>query len=121
MVIIDTSIWVDHFRKGNPSLEKLLLEADVTVHPFVLGELACGGITRNTMIYSYLRELPEAPLIDQREFFLFVENQKLSGAGIGFVDVHLLASARISSMFLWTFDARLMKCAARLNVAFKSY
>jgi predicted nucleic acid-binding protein len=120
MVIVDTSIWVDHFKAGNPTLEKLLLEADVAVHPFVLGELACGGITRTSTIFSYLCELPEAPVIEQQEFFPFIENQKLVGAGIGFVDVHLLASARVASMFLWTIDKRLMNCAARLKVAFKS-
>jgi predicted nucleic acid-binding protein len=121
MVIVDTSIWIDHFRAGNPALESLLLEADVAVHPFVLGELACGGITRTSTIFSYLRELPEAPLIDQQEFYPFVENNTLSGAGIGFVDVHLLASARVASMFLWTFDKKLMNCALTLKVAYKSH
>lgn len=119
MVIIDTSIWVDHLRKGNLHLEKLLLNAEVVCHPFIIGELACGNIKNRSEFLSLIQTLPMAPIIDPDEFLYFVEQNKLMGRGIGFVDVHLLASARLSEIPLWTFDKKLKSVSIELNIAYE--
>lgn len=116
MVIVDTSVWVSHLRRGNPALEKLLLEAEVVCHPFIVAELACGNITNRGEILSLLQALPMAPTVTQEEFLHFVDSQKLMGTGIGFVDVHLLASSRLSGIPLWTEDTKLKQAARKLNL-----
>lgn len=119
MVIVDTSIWVIHFRKGNRHLEKLLLDAEVACHPFIVGELACGNIKNRNEILSLLQSLPMSPTVDFNEFLLFIERNNLMGMGIGFVDVHLLASAQLSGIPLWTSDKRLKSAAMKLNVVYQ--
>lgn len=118
MVLVDTSIWVDHLRRGNRRLESLLLEAVVACHPFVLGELACGTLKNRAEILSLLGSLPSTPVIAQEEFLRFVDMNGIAGRGIGFVDVHLLASARLSGLPLWTGDKRLAGAARDLGLAF---
>jgi len=118
LVLVDTSVWVDHLRRGNRRLEALLLEARVACHPFVIGELACGTMESRGEILSLLGSLPSTPVISQGEFLGFVETNALAGRGIGFVDVHLLASARLSGLPLWTADKRLAGAAGDLGLAF---
>jgi hypothetical protein len=118
LVLVDTSIWVDHLRRGNRRLEALLLEARVAGHPFVVGELACGKLKNRAEILSLLGSLPSTPLVSQEEFLLFIDSNALAGRGIGFVDIHLLASARLSGLPLWTGDRRLAGAARDLNLAF---
>jgi hypothetical protein len=118
MVLVDTSIWVDHLSRGNPRLEALLMEALVACHPFVVGELACGTLQNRAGILSLLGSLPQAPVISHKEFLHFIELHALAGLGIGFVDIHLLASARLSDMPLWTADKRLSRAAEDLGLAF---
>ncbi|MFH1672399.1 MAG: type II toxin-antitoxin system VapC family toxin [Pseudomonadota bacterium] len=119
MVIVDTSIWVDHLRKGLPLLEKLLLNAEVVCHSFIIGELACGDIKNRKEFLSLIQTLPMAPIIDLDEFIYFVDQNKLTGRGIGFIDIHLLASARLSETPLWTLDKKLKSVAKELNIAYK--
>lgn len=119
MVIVDTSIWVDHLRKGSLHLEKLLLEAQVACHPFIMGELACGNIKNRNEFLSLIQTLPMAPTINLDEFLYFTEQNKLMGKGIGFVDIHLLASARLSEIPLWTSDKKLKSVSMELNIAYK--
>ena len=116
MVLVDTSIWVNHLRKGDIQLEELLLNGEVVCHPFVIGELACGNIKNRYEILTLLQSLPEAPTIDLAEYLYFIEQNHLSGIGIGFVDVHLLASAKLSGIPLWTNDKRLKETALKLKV-----
>jgi len=118
MVIVDTSIWVDHLRKGSLHLEKLLLEAKVVCHPFVIGELACGNIKNRNEFLSLIQTLPMAPIINLDEFLYFVEQNKLMDKGIGFIDTHLLASARLSEIPLWTSDKKLKSVSMELNIAY---
>jgi len=118
LVLVDTSVWVDHLRRGNRRLEALLLEARVACHPFVIGELACGTMENRAEILSLLGSLPSTPVISQEEFLEFVETNALAARGIGFVDVHLLASARLSGLPLWTADKRLAGTARDLGLAF---
>ena len=116
MVLVDTSIWVNHLRRGDIQLEELLLNGEVVCHPFVIGELACGNIKNRYEILTLLQSLPETPTIDLAEYLYFIEQNHLSGIGIGFVDVHLLASAKLSGIPLWTNDKRLKETAIKLKV-----
>lgn len=88
-------------------------------HPFVLGELACGNLKGRKEILHLLSALPSAPLVNQEEAFHFIERHRLMGGGIGFVDVHLLASAQLGRMPLWTFDGRLVRAAQRLKLFYE--
>ena len=119
MVIVDTSIWVSHLREGNRQLELLLLDDDVVCHPFIIGELACGNIRNRAEILSLMQTLPVAPKAQDDEILFFIEKHDLHGIGIGLVDVHLLASARLSRISLWTSDKKLRAAANRLNLSYK--
>ena len=119
MVIVDTSIWVTHLRKGSRQLEKLLKDAEVMCHPFIIGELACGNLKNRNEIISLLQSLPMVPMIEFDEFLFFIDRNHLIGKGIGFVDVHLLASAQLAGMPLWTADKKLKSAADQLKLAFK--
>lgn len=119
MVLVDTSIWINHFREDNLLLEKLLLDTEVVCHPFIIGELACGKLKNRKEILSLLQSLTMIRPIDLNEFLYFIEQNQLMGIGIGFVDVHLLASAKLSEIPLWTFDTKLKSVAMKLKVAYK--
>lgn len=117
MVLVDTSIWVNHLRSGVRQLEKLLLDGSVWIHPFIVGELACGNLKNRSEILVLLQELPMVQTVTIEECLFFIERHGLSGIGIGFVDVHLLASAKMSGIPLWTVDKRLKQAALTLNVS----
>lgn len=119
MVLVDTSIWVTHLRQGNRQLETLLMDAEVMCHPFIIGELACGNLKNRDEILSLLKSLPLAPTIEFDEFIYFIERNRLMGIGIGFVDVHLLASAQLTKIPLWTADRRLKSAATKLDLFYK--
>jgi len=119
MVLVDTSIWVTHLRQGTRQLEKLLMDAEVMCHPFIIGELACGNLKNRNEIISLLQSLPMARTIEFDEFLFFIDRNHLMGKGVGFVDVHLLASAQLTGVPLWTVDKRLKSAADRLTLAFK--
>jgi hypothetical protein len=119
MVLVDTSIWVAHLRKGNWQLEQLLMDAEVICHPFIIGELACGNISNRTEILSLLKSLPLAPVLEFDELMYFIDANQMVGIGIGFVDVHLLASAQLSGNYLWTADKKLNSAAITLSRNYK--
>jgi len=119
MVIVDTSIWVTHLRQGSRQLEKLLMDAEVMCHPFIVGELACGNLKNRNEIISLLQSLPMAPTIEFDEFLFFIDRHHLMGKGVGFVDVHLLASAQLTGMPLWTADKWLKSAADQFELTFK--
>ena len=117
MILVDTSVWVNHLRVADRQLAGLLLEEAVLCHPFVVGELACGALGRRSEVLGLLRSLPQAPVVDQHEVLAFVEAHTLMGSGLGWVDVHLLASAALAREGFWTRDRRLAEAARRLGVA----
>ena len=117
MILVDTSVWVDHLRVADRQLSALLLEEAVLCHPFVVGELACGTLNRRSEILGLLRQLPQAPVVEQDEVLAFVDAHTLMGSGLGWVDVHLLASATLAGERVWTRDRRLAQAARRLGVA----
>ena len=119
MVIVDTSTWITHLRQGIRQLAKLLMDAEVMCHPFIIGELACGNLKNRNEIISLLQSLPMAPTIEFDEFLFFIDRNHLMAKGVGFVDIHLLASAQLAGVPLWTGDKRLKSAADQLDLAFK--
>jgi len=117
MILVDTSVWVDHLRKGNHRLATLLEEGVVVCHPFVVGELACGGIRNRTQILALLRALPEASVAEHEEVLILLTNWRLHGRGLGWIDVHLMAAALLTGCRLWTLDKALRSAADRLGIA----
>lgn len=115
MVLVDTSVWVCHFRETLDGLVKLLNNTEVLCHPFVIGELACENLKNRTAIISLLEVLPMAREVGHEEILVFIETHKLLGKGLGTIDVHLLASAILTGGALWTLDKRLEKAAEELN------
>lgn len=118
MLLVDTSVWVAHLREGKTGLELLLNGGDVVCHPFIIGELACGNLKNRIEILSLLEALPTASQVEHEEVMKLIENHRLMGRGLGYVDTHLLASALLSKAPLWTFDRRLYRFASQLGVKF---
>ena len=119
MILVDTSVWVDHLRAGAPALAAALEKGSVLMHPFVLGELACGNLKNRGEVLRLLGDLPEAALATDPEALNYIERRKLMGRGIGYVDVHLLASVALAGAArLWTRDKRLAAVAADLKLAY---
>lgn len=119
MILVDTSIWINHLRNNDHHLEKLLFNGEVLCHPHIIGELACGNIKNRQEIISLLQALPQTPLVEFDEFLYFIEQNQLHGKGIGFVDIHLLASAKLGQTSLWTADKRLQSASAELKLKYK--
>jgi len=116
-MLVDTSVWIDHFRRKNARLSELLEAAQVWSHPFVIGELACGNLARRSEVLQWLEALPQAPLVNHEEVREFIETHRLNGRGLGWVDVHLLASARLGRLPFWTVDKRLAVVARTLALS----
>jgi predicted nucleic acid-binding protein len=117
-VLVDTSIWITHFAKSSPELRRLLDAGEVLSHPLVIGELACGNLKNRAEILALLQTLPLARVAGDDEVLAFIEARKLPGRGLGLVDVHLLASAALSRVPLWTDDKRLRDAASSLGVGY---
>jgi len=119
MILVDTSVWVDHLRDGTPALAAALEQGRVLTHPFVLGELACGNLKNRSEVLQLLGELPAAPMATDPEALDFIERRALMGRGIGYVDVHLLASVALAGTTqLWTRDKRLAAVADDMELAY---
>jgi len=116
MILVDTSVWVDHFRSRNPALSSLLSDGQVFGHPFVIGELACGNIRSRAVTLAELSHLPEAITAHHGEVMRLIEQRRLWGVGIGWVDAHLIASARLLECSLWTLDLALAEAATKAGV-----
>ena len=117
MILVDSSVWVDHLRHGSRRLERILREDVVVTHPFVIGELACGWLARRKEILDLLTRLPQAVFAEHDEVLKLVDESELYGRGLGWVDAHLLTSAVISRQALWTNDRALIRAAEGLGVA----
>lgn len=117
MILVDTSVWVDHLKDGAPMLAALLAQEEVLTHPHVIGELALGSFRERRRVFQFLSALPEAVTASDAEVLRFIEGQQLWGSGIGYVDAHLLASARLSFARLLTRDRKLESAARRLGLS----
>jgi predicted nucleic acid-binding protein len=118
VILVDTSVWVDHLSVGDMALAKLLDHGQVLAHPFVIGELALGNLRQRQSVLTYLHDLPQAAVASQEEILHFIDRHALFGAGIGYVDAHLLAAVTLTAgAALWTRDKRLLDVANRLALA----
>jgi len=111
MVLVDTSVWVDHLRKSSQELCAMLENEQVAIHPFVIGELACGNLKNRTAILALLHSLPHVPRIEDDEILFFIDKHSLAGRGLGLIDIHLLAASQMSRHPIWTKDKRLKAVA----------
>ena len=119
MILVDTSVWVDHLQRGDAELAGLLERGSVVVHPFVVGELACGSLADRATVLELLQDMPMAVVAESDEVLGFIERHRLHGRGIGYVDVHLLASTALTrGATLWTRDLRLRAAAEALGCAY---
>jgi predicted nucleic acid-binding protein len=116
VILVDTTVWVDHFRITNSRLTQLLDDGHVLCHPVVIGELACGNLRRRVEILTLLNDLPRLATVPDDELLTFIEVHRLMGSGVGWIDVQLLAAAVMSRERLWTKDRRLLDAAKRLGV-----
>ena len=116
MVLVDTSVWVEHLRRRDSKLAKLLADGEVLCHPFVIGELACGSLRARREILALLAALPSLETASNDAVLEFIERQRLSGKGLGWVDLHLLAACARARVALWTLDKRLGRSAAALGL-----
>lgn len=120
MILVDTSVWIDHLRNGDAALAGLLEAGRVLAHPFVTGELALGGLRQREIILNALRDMPQANVATHDEVFGFIAENALYGLGIGYVDAHLLAAVRLTpGASLWTRDKRLLAASERVDLAAK--
>jgi predicted nucleic acid-binding protein len=120
MILVDTSVWIDHLRGRESALAVELNAGRVLMHPFVLGELACGNLRNRPRVLYLLQRLPRATVATDAEALTYIEHNRLMGHGIGYVDVHLLASVSLGEPArLWTRDTRLAAIAADLGLAFE--
>ena len=118
MILVDTSIWVDHLRRTDSALAGLLGTGSVMTHPFVIGELALGALQQRKVILGALRNLPSATMATDDEVLRFIDDASLAGLGIGYIDAHLLSATRLTpGTLLWTRDKRLAAVAGRLSLA----
>ena len=121
MILVDTSVWIDHLRVGDPQLTALLQEAHVLAHPWVIGELALGQLSGRSEILGLLSNLPRATIATEAEVMTLVETRHLFGLGIGYVDAHLLAATLLTTAAsLWTRDKRLAAAAADLEISYRT-
>jgi predicted nucleic acid-binding protein len=117
VILVDTSVWIDYFRKGLPELAAHLRRSIVVMHPFVIGELACGNFANRDATLELLQQLRSVTVAEHYEVLSFIRARELYGRGIGYVDAHLLAAAAIERCQLWTLDKRLHALAATLGIA----
>ena len=117
MILVDTSVWVDHLRSGVPLLANVLQEGEVLIHPWVIGEIACGNLRNRQQVLDLLLGLTTALVASDSEVLLLIERGNLMGRGIGYVDAHLLAAAKLSRCGLWTQDRRLAVLAQEQGLA----
>jgi predicted nucleic acid-binding protein len=115
MVLVDTSVWVAHLRDGNIGLETLLYRGNVVGHSFIIGELACGNLRNRSEILRLLHALPMAVHAEHNEVMGLIETRSLMGRGLGYIDMHLLASAILTEIPLWTLDRKLDEAASKLG------
>jgi predicted nucleic acid-binding protein len=120
VILVDTAVWIDHLRVGTASLAQLLDNSSVVTHPWVIGELVLGNLSNREEILGLLHGLPQATVAEDEEVLTLIEQDRLYGVGIGYVDAQLLAASRLTpDTRLWTTDKRLSAVAARLGLGFR--
>ena len=116
MILVDTSIWIDHLIHSDVDLYDLLMINKVCIHPFIIGEIACGNLRNRSEILNLLNALPKVQIATDEEVLILLENKKLYGLGLGYIDMHLIASAFLNNVKLFTRDKILIRVAKNLNI-----
>jgi hypothetical protein len=119
MVLVDTSIWVFHLREGHSHLQELLETGDVLCHRFIIGELACGNIKNRIEVLTLLQAMPMIDEAEHAEVLQVIESKMLMGKGLGYIDIHLIASALLAEVPLWTLDKKLKETSTILNIHYR--
>ncbi len=119
MILVDTSVWIDHLRKADAGLVGLLNNQQVLCHPMIIGEIALGQVKPRALVLDALKDLPPASVAQDAEVLGFIDNARLAGSGIGYIDAHLLVAAKLSSASFWTRDKRLAKLADGLGLMWR--
>lgn len=117
MILVDSSVWIDHFRRSDPRLVALLEAELVAIHPFIIGEIACGNLRNRIEILKLLQELPSLPKAEDEEVLFLIDQHHIHGRELGYIDVHLLAACLLHSFPLWTHDKRLHTQAKKLKLS----
>lgn len=118
MILVDTSVWVNHFRHGDNLLVRLLMERRVACHPMIIGELACGQLPQRRQTLADLKSLHQCRLLDDHDVLSMIDNHQLMGLGLGYIDMHLLASTLADRCRIWSADKKLAAIADRMNFGF---
>lgn len=117
MILADTSVWIEHLRRGVPRLAAALDRGEITLHPFVIGEVACGNLRNRNATLALLGSLSSTPVASNAEAMEFLARRRLMGRGLGWIDIHLLAAVALSpGTRLWTIDSRLAEAATELDL-----
>ncbi|MGH9341808.1 MAG: type II toxin-antitoxin system VapC family toxin [Acidobacteriota bacterium] len=116
MTLVDTSVWIEHLKQGNERLAVLLEGGRVFCHRFVIGELACGRLRNRDELLNLLGALPATPIVEHDEVLTLIAERKLAGRGLGWIDMHLLASALLAHCKVWTLDKTLAAAATELKL-----
>ena len=117
MTLVDTSVWISHFRRKDPELSRLLLAEEAAMHPFVVGELAAENLRDRVRTLTDLSRLPPAAITPEAEVHCLLDSHRLWGTGLGWIDLHLLASAKVFGLLLYSTDAAMKGAAKRLKIA----
>ena len=117
MILADTSVWVNHFRSADSQLARMLVEEDVGLHPFVLGEIAAGNLRDRTRVLNYLSCLPQSAIAEEAEVHHLLQSERLWGTGLGWVDLHILAAVRLRGWRLYSADRAMNRIAAQLGIS----
>ncbi|MBI3314354.1 MAG: type II toxin-antitoxin system VapC family toxin [Candidatus Omnitrophica bacterium] len=118
MILVDTSVWISHLRRHNQRLDDLLGIEIIFCHPLIIGEMSCGNLKDRSSVLSLLEELPGAPVVTHQEALGFIEQRRLMGLGLSFIDVHLLASCQVAGLSIWTEDKPLQRAAQHLRLMY---
>ena len=118
MILVDTSVWISHLRRHNQRLDNLLGFEFIFCHPLIIGEIFCGNLKDRSLILALLEELPKASVVTHQEALSFIEQYRLMGHGLSFIDVHLLASCQMNGLSIWTEDKPLQKAAQQLQLLY---
>lgn len=118
MILVDTSVWIDHLHRADSTLVELLQQGEVVTHPCVTGELACGSLSQRNTFLAELKCLPTVPEAGFEECLFLVETHRLYGQGLSWTDVQILASALLSGVPVWTHDRTLRQTAVALGIGF---
>jgi predicted nucleic acid-binding protein len=119
MILVDTSVWVNHLRVSDPLLSSLLTQNRVVVHPWIVGEIACGSFSKRAEVIDSLQSLPQLGVAREEEVLFFLEKHRAFGKGIGYVDAHLLTAAVIDNCKIWTTDKRMILIATQLDLCYR--